>query len=352
METHHKTPADVYVVIVNYNGWKHSIECLASLLNLSHPNFRLIVCDNHSSDHSLEKIRCFVEAQLPEAQPIRKWFPCDGYEAMRIESVESYGDSLSRREDQTCLRSITLIRTTANLGFGAGNNIGIRYALSVGDADYIWLLNNDTVVEPQALSAMIQRMRAVPNAGICGSTILDYEDPLRIQALGGARYLKWAGIGAQIGANRKWPLCVQAEPIENAMSYVAGASMLVSRQFLETVGLMAESYFLYFEEIDWTRRSAGRFKLAYAPDSIVYHKQGSAIGSSRTDRPRSPGAFYWLTRSRLKFTAKYHPEALASVGLYSLINCMQWALLHRNPHILMAGIKAFAAVGSNAMQDR
>jgi GT2 family glycosyltransferase len=352
METHRQLSANVYVVIVNYNGWRHSIECLASLLNLSHPNFRLIVCDNHSNDHSLEELRCFVKAKLPKPQPIRKWFPCDGYEAMRIESVESYGRGLSRRQDTTGPRSITLIRTTANLGFGAGNNIGIRYALSVNDTNYVWLLNNDTVVEPQTLSAMIKRMIAVPEAGICGSTILNYEDPRKIQALGGARYLKWAGIGAQIGANGRWPFCVQAEPIENAMSYVAGASMLISRQFFETVGLMAESYFLYFEEIDWMRRSAGRFKLAYAPDSIVYHKQGSAIGSSRTDRPRSPGAFYWLTRSRLKFTAKYHPEALASVSLYSLINCMQWAFLHRNPRILMSGIKAFSPVGSNAMQNR
>jgi GT2 family glycosyltransferase len=244
-----------------------------------------------------------------------------------------------------------LIRTTANLGFAGGNNIGIRYALSAGDADYVWLLNPDTVVRPEALCAMVARMKAVPGAGICGSTLLDYGDPLRIQSLGGARYLKWAGVGVPLGARQKWPMDVAAESIEKELSYVAGASMLVSKEFLEAVGLMEEGYFLYFEEIDWAQRAAGRFKLAYAPDAIVYHKEGGAIGSSRSGRHRSPQSFFWLTRSRLRFTARYHPEAVPSVAAYSLMNCLQWALLNRDPRILLAGVKACGSAGRGAVRD-
>jgi hypothetical protein len=244
-----------------------------------------------------------------------------------------------------------VIRTTANLGFAGGNNVGIRCALSAGDADYVWLLNYDTVVRPLALSAMVARMKAVPEAGICGSTLLYYDDPRMIQSLGGARYLKWAGVGVQLGAGGRWPIEVRAESIERELSYVSGASMLVSRQFLETIGLMEEGYFLYFEEIDWARRAAGRFKLAYAPGSVVLHKEGSAIGSSRTGRRRSPQSFFWLMRSRLRFTAKYHPEALATVTLYSLINCVQWALLNRNPRIFLSGVKACGSAGRGAIRD-
>jgi hypothetical protein len=245
-----------------------------------------------------------------------------------------------------------LVRTALNLGFAGGNNIGIAFALFQGNADYIWILNNDTIVEPETLSAMIERMKAVPDAGICGSTLLYHDNPQRIQSLGGARYLKWAGIGVQLGANGRWPAIVQAESVEREMSYVAGASMLVSRPFLKTVGLMEESYFLYFEEIDWAQRAAGRFKLVYAPGSVVYHKEGGAIGSSGSGKHRSPKSFFWLTRSRLLFTAKYHPEALPSVALYSLANCMQWAVLNRNARIFLSGIRAFANAGRSAMQNR
>jgi hypothetical protein len=143
---------------------------------------------------------------------------------------------------------------------------------------------------------------------------------------------------------------VRAESIEKEMSYVSGASMLVSKRFLETVGLMEESYFLYFEEIDWAQRAAGRFKFVYAPGSIVYHKEGGAIGSSGSGRRRSPQSFFWLTRSRLLFTAKYHPEAVPSVTLYSLTNCMQWAVLNRNPRTFRAGVKACASAGRGAMR--
>ena len=352
MQPNFEKSPKVYAVIVNYNGWKHSIDCLGSLLNLSHSNCQIVICDNHSGDHSLEKIISFVSAQFPEKAPVRRWFLSNPYEASRIESFEGYGSGKFRRRGQTSGPDIILIRTTANLGFAGGNNVGIRYALSAGDADYVWLLNNDTLVSPQALSAMVERMKAVPEAGICGSTILYYDDPRKIQSLGGARYLKWAGVGVQLGAKKNWPINVQAESIEKVLSYVSGASMLVSKPFLETIGLMEEGYFLYFEEIDWARRAAGRFRLTYAPDSIVYHKEGSAIGSSRSGRHRSPQSFFWLTRSRLRFTGKYYPEAVPSVTLYSLINCMQWALLNRNPRILLAGVKACGSAGHSAVRER
>lgn len=352
MEPHLERSPKVYAIIVNYNGWQHCAECLLSLLNLSHPNFHVVVCDNHSNDGSWQKLLSFVRNKFPETASVRNRVVGNPCEASRIECFESYGAGESRRGGAGNSPEIVLIRTRANLGFAGGNNVGICYALSAGDADYVWLLNYDTVVRSHALSAMIARMKAVPDAGICGSTILYYDDPRKIQSMGGARYLKWAGVGVQLGAKESWPIEVRAESIENELSYVSGASMLVSRQFLETIGLMEEGYFLYFEEIDWARRAAGRFKLAYAPDSIVYHKEGSAIGSSRSGRRRSPQSFFWLTRSRLRFTAKYHPEAVPSVALYSLINCMQWALLNRNPRILLAGVKACGSAGRDAMRDR
>jgi GT2 family glycosyltransferase len=352
MKTILQSSPKIYIIIVNYDGWKDSINCLESVFELTGVDYDVVVCDNHSCDHSLERILSFVKSKFPDAALTKEWFSNNKYEAPRIESVSSYGFAKRCNGGHTHNSKIIFIRTTANLGFGGGNNIGLRHALSAGDADYVWLLNNDTIVRPQALSAMVDRMKAVPEAGMCGSTILYHDDHQIIQSLGGARYLKWAGVGVQLGANESWPINVRAESIEKEMSYVSGASMLISKQFLETVGLMEESYFLYFEEIDWAKRAAGRFKLAYAPNSIVYHKEGGTIGSSQSGRTRSPKSFYWLTRSRLRFTSKYYPETIPSVLLYSLINCTQWAFFNRNPRIFMAGVQACAHAGLNIVRKR
>jgi len=348
----HKANSAVYIVILNWNGWKDTFACLDSVFKTTYADHRIIVCDNHSTDGSFRHLRSYLGGRFPNAVWGGQLSWPDHRTAQRVESAELCSPLSSPGDGTACEHGVVLVRTAFNLGFAGGNNIGIAFALSQGNADYIWILNNDTIVEPETLSAMIERMKAVPDAGICGSTLLYYDNPQRIQSLGGARYLKWAGIGVQLGANERWPMDVRAESIEKEMSYVAGASMLVTQRFLETVGLMEDSYFLYFEEIDWSLRAAGRFKLVYAPDSIVYHKEGSAIGSSRSGRHRSPRSFFWLTRSRLQFTAKYYPAAVPSVTLYSLINCMQWALLNRNPRIFLAGIKACASAGRGAIRYR
>ena len=343
----------VHIILVNWNGWKSTLKCIESLLQITDCEFQITVCDNHSTDGSLTHI----QSSLSYNFPITVWEQSDlGTNikfSSRVESARMLESStLVKSINGWIKRQLLLIRTKDNLGFAGGNNVGILFALAAGDFDYVWLLNNDIVVRPQALSSMLERMKAVPKAGMCGSTILCHDDSQIIQSLGGARYLKWTGVGVQLCANERWPIDVRAESVEKEMSYVSGASILVSKRFLETVGLMEESYFLYFEEIDWAQRAAGRFKLAYAPDSIVYHKEGGTIGSSQSGRFRSPKSFYWLTRSRVRFTLKYHPIAIPSVLLYSLINCTQWAIFNRNPRIFLAGIKACAHAGLNIVRNR
>ncbi len=102
------------------------------------------------------------------------------------------------------------------------------------------------------------------------------------------------------------------------MNYVEGASMLVSREFLEEVGLMCEDYFLYFEEIDWAIRASGRYSLAYAADSIIYHKVGASIGTSSNPTVKSFTCDYYNIRNRILFTKKYYPRALPTIYLFLL----------------------------------
>ena len=286
----------VMIVLVNWNGWQDTIECLESLLLLKYHDFRIVVCDNGSSDDSLREIR--------------NW--ADDHEVRYAEYQRAESEA---GVSTTATPMLTLIRNDVNLGFAGGNNVGLRYAMAQGDADYCWLLNNDSVVEPDALTHLVARMQQQPQVGICGSTILLYHDRSRIQALGGGHYCRWIGLPWHYGRFSKWSKKINLELAEAWMNYVEGASMLVSRRFLDEVGLLYEDYFLYFEEADWAIRAKGRFGLGYAPQSIVYHKIGGSIGTSSNPGKMSYTSDYFNIRNRLLFTRRFYPSSLPMVRL-------------------------------------
>ena len=187
--------------------------------------------------------------------------------------------------------------------------MGLRYALGDPDCDHFWLLNNDTVVEPGSLSSMVRLMQSRPEIGLCGSLNLSYYNPRQVQAEGGKPYCIWT-------ARVRTPPLRMADELDSraaAIDFVIGASMLASRAFLETVGLMEESYFLYFEELDWAMRARGKFELGYARDSVIYHKEGATIGSNYHRMKRSLLSEHYLTRNRVLFTKRFLPWALPSV---------------------------------------
>jgi GT2 family glycosyltransferase len=286
----------VYIIIVNWNGWQDTVECLQSLQHLEYAPFTVIVCDNGSSDDSVSRIRNWADQQK-----------LSHIEYQRVEAEAGGQADLNPW--------LALINTGANLGFAGGNNVGLRYALARGDAKYCWLLNNDTLVEPDALTHLVARMERQPSAGVCGSTIRLHHDPERIQALGGGHYCRWIGLPWHYGRFTRPRKAINQERAESWMNYVEGASMLVSRQFLEEIGLLCEDYFLYFEEADWAIRAKGRFSLGYAPKSVVYHKVGGSIGTSSNPARMSYTSDYFNIRNRLLFTRRFYPAALPTVWL-------------------------------------
>lgn len=284
----------VTIILVNWNGWQDTIECLESLLLLDYPDFRIVVCDNGSSDNSLQKIKNWAA---------RNNTPTTEYNRIEAET----GGSLS--VDST----LTLIRNNENLGFAGGNNVGLRYVLARGGADYYWLLNNDTVVETGALTHLVARMQRQPTSGICGSTVCLYHDRQRVQALGGGHYCRWIGLPWHYGRFSRRGAEINPHRAEAWMNYVEGASMLVSKEFLEKIGLLCEDYFLYFEEADWAIRAEGYFTLAYAPESLIYHKVGGSIGTSSNPATMSYTSDYFNVRNRILFTRRFYPAALPTV---------------------------------------
>jgi len=287
----------VYIIVVNWNGWKDTIECLDSLLLLEYPDFRVVVCDNGSQDDSVIKLSEWFERTFDSGSAV--------WQVLGRTVAENGGGSSDAL--------FSLVTNGVNLGFGGGTNVGLRYALACGDADFCWLLNNDTVVEALALTEMVKRLNEKPDAGMCGSTLREYDNRSSIQALGGAIYYKWLGIAWHIGRTINGDVLPDPALVEKKMDYVVGASLLVRSAYLKEVGLMSEDYYLYFEEIDWVSRGHGLYSLAYAPNSVVYHKVGASIGTATNPLRKSYQCDYYTLRNRLLFTRRFCPYALPGV---------------------------------------
>lgn len=163
---------------------------------------------------------------------------------------------------------LIFIQTGNNLGFSGGNNIGIRYALKKGDFGYIWLLNNDTKINRDALTALVETARADPKKGAVGSVIYEMGEPEKIQIWGGARINFLRGVTH----------CFKTPVPSERLHYIAGSSLLLKRKVLEEVGLFDEGFFLYWEDSDlcFRMRKAG-WKLAVAEKSKIWHKGGASF---------------------------------------------------------------------------
>lgn len=302
----------VAVVIVNSNSWTDTIECLESVLRSDLPGVSAIVCDNASHDGSAARLEAWAEGRLeafvPASNPLRplSWPPLPKPVAHACyERAEA-----ERGGDPEVDPPLVLVRNEENLGFAGGNNVGLRYVIARGDFDYVWLLNPDTVVRPDSLRHLVEAMEADPAMGACGSTVLYYGAPDTVQVLGGARYNRWLALPNHIGLGRPAAAPVDAADVARGMTYVYGASMLVSRGFLEDVGLLDEDYFLYFEELDWAMRARGRYGLGFAPRSVVYHREGTKLGAGRN---KSFVSDFYFMRNRIRVTRKYNPRVLPTV---------------------------------------
>lgn len=306
-----------YIVILNWNGHKDTIPCLESLLPNLNSQTAVIVCDNASTDDS---INCITNWRLNNYPKI----PAANLDRAAVLAGATIEDA-----------QFILIRNEGNLGFAGGNNPGIQLALSDRDCEYIWLLNNDTLVNAQSLPNAIARMQQNPRIGICGSTLIYAHTPNAVQAFGGSSYQPYSGRSAHIGylANPEQAPTDPA-PIERQLDMIVGAAMLVSRQFVETVGLMQEDYFLYYEEIDWATRGRKQFCLGYAPASHVWHKEGASIGTSSSGG--SALSVYYLYRNRLRFTLRFYPYFLPSVLFFCALDLGKLVLKRRWPQIFAA----------------
>jgi GT2 family glycosyltransferase len=312
------------VILVNRNNKTDTVECLESLRRCE-GDFDVFVSDNGSTDGSLEAIAAWAEGRLPVDTSTPAW---DSIRGHPLETpLVTWGVYATEDEAKADSRErwLTAASTGGSKGFPAGNNVGLRYGLTRA-YDFFWILNNDTVVEPTALVRLVARMRADPEIGICGSTLLYYDPSDIVQAWGGCSFNRHLATSRQWGDGTPYTPPPPPDAFDGVV-HIHGAAMFVSRRFVESVGLMNEALYLYFDEMDWTLRMGSLFKNGYEPLSVVYHKAGGTLGGY--SRKPSRHRIYYVTVNRILFTRAHFPGSLPTVVAAILTQAAKNALRGR-----------------------
>lgn len=240
----------VHILVLNYNGAKDTIECVKSLNNIKYDNYEIVVIDNKSTDNSLEI----------------------------LEKYKSY---------------YTLIKSEENLGYAGGNNIGIQYALDNG-ADYVLILNNDTIVEEDFLNKMIEICKE-ENIFVASPKVYFYDSKL-INSFGAKKDFleRVKNIGENDRDSDKYS--------ENRIvQYIMGCCMLINTKVIKEVGMFDEKFFMYLEETDLCKRISEKFKIIVCADSKIYHKCGA---STKTNSKINYFTEYYFRRNLLYYLKK------------------------------------------------
>jgi GT2 family glycosyltransferase len=296
----------VYIVVLNWNGWVDTISCLESILRLEYNSFRVILIDNGSTDDSIDWIKSWADGYLTTQSkanhpldnlihpPVPKPVP---YIVMQEEDLLCYP-----KRDET-LPPLVLVRSTRNLGFAGGCNIGLNFGFKSG-ADYVWLLNNDTVVEPSALIGLVKTAKHNNNDVLVGSFIYEFNNPQQMQTYGGGEIL-WSRARCRNlrGSDKE------------GLAYIAGTSLLIPLTVYQAIeGLDAEYYF-YWEDVDYSRRAfAAGFGLEVSPCGIVYHRGGARF-KGRPDRHRNIFSDVHSTKGRCLFFSKWGKSPYWQIAL-------------------------------------
>lgn len=270
----------VSIISVNYNQSRITCEMVASLRQVTYPNIEIIVVDNAS----------------PTDDPalIKETYP-----------------------------EVKLIRSSSNLGYAGGNNLGILEA----KGKYLLFLNNDTEVEPDFLEPLVCLFESNPKAGIASPKIIFYGTDNLIQYAGSTGVNPWTGRSKGIGSQEK---DMGQYSTSTTTALADGAAMMVPKKVIDEVGLMPELYFLYYEELDWCEmiKRAG-YTCHYVADATIYHKESISVGKFSVLKT------YYMNRNRLLFIRR---------------NVNGWAFLTSTMIFLMAAIPK-KAIGHSVRRE-
>lgn len=267
----------IIILVLTFNAWSDTFECLSSLAAISYPNYQVVVVDNASN--------------TPPPQSPSERFP-----------------------------DVHFIENTTNLGYAEGNNVGLRYALAQGAA-YVLVLNNDTIVAHDVLRKLVNAAEQEPRAAFLGPLVMHYDEPNVIQSAGGCITKDWRSYHR--GQNEPDAgLYVKTESVE----WVSGCAIMARSSSLGKIGLIDPAFFIYSEEVDWCvrAREAG-YQVVFVPTTKIWHK-----GVKRNYAP-SPRVTYLSARNELLLLNKHHAGLYpyARTWLRHIRTLMSWSVRPR-----------------------
>lgn len=264
----------IITVILNTNRREDTLACLRTLQDSTYDNHRTIVLDNASTDGSVEAIR----AQFPAVQ---------------------------------------IIALQDNRGYAGNNNVGIEAAMAQG-ADWVFVLNEDTVLAPDCLEQMVAAGSQDAATGIVGPMVYHFDEPDVIQSAGGALGPNWDSVHLnqnQVDDGRFY------QPTE--VDWISGCAILVRREVIEQVGMLDERFFYYWEETEWCLRARKQgWRIMHVPQAKLWHK-----GVQRDYKP-GPSVTYYNTRNRLLMMSKHHAplRVWGATGMQIARTLASWTL--------------------------
>jgi hypothetical protein len=265
----------IAVCIVGFRNKADIVQCLEALQRSDHRDFEVVICENGGLE-AYEALRAALPARLPSGQAVRA------------------------------------VAAPRNLGYAGGVNVCIAEA---PQAEGWWVLNPDTQPAPDALAHMAARL----GAGDCDAVGCTICTPQGLVESRGGQWRAWLARAVSLDHGQALETPVDLPAIEQRVSYLSGASMLVGREFVHRAGIMREDYFLYGEEVEWCLRAqALGLRLGVAPAARVVHHQGSTTGSVAEIGGRSRTSVYLDERNKLLVTRDRFPALLPVVALSAL----------------------------------
>ena len=272
----------IAIILVNWKNYDDTKDCLKSLYLSNNTSLSIIVIDNESKEKSASKLK--------------KSFP-----------------------------QITILPQKTNLGFTGANNIGIKYGLTLG-ADYIMLLNNDTIVPKNFITPLLTTLRSNRQIAAVQPKIMFADNSNKIWS-GGGIYYRLIASTTTIGYDK---LDTEKYNKPRYLDWLTGCCILIKAEIISEVGLLNNRFFAYYEDVDWSLRIRKLgYLLAYNPSIPIYHKAGasSKTKNKSADGFLSPFVHFLNIRNHI-FLIRLHSKGFHAINahIFLLLKIISYSL--------------------------
>jgi GT2 family glycosyltransferase len=302
----------VSIIIVNWNGWRDTVECLESLGQITYSNYEVILVDNGSTDESLLRLKEYADGTLQAESPFFTYSPNNKpitiFECTKEEAESTLGTEgsfLSPKE------KLIVIKNGQNYGFAEGSNIGIRIALA-RESSYVLLLNNDVVVDASFLTELVLASERDERIGFAGPKVYFYNYSGRADVINfaGGVFCVWTGSARHIGLKQ-----IDQGQFNKMrlVDFIEGSCILARTEAIWKTGFLRADYFAYWEDVEWCLRGAELgYKAGYVSKARIWHK----VGASKKEK--SISSYYYDARNLL-WLVKSHASVIQLVFFLSYL---------------------------------